>query len=62
MTHGTGDGMQRELFGQEPVRLGRPYLTTSVSFIALVGREKLRRDQAGPDQAGPDKVKVGERA
>jgi len=52
--------MQRELLGQEPVRPGRPYLTTSVSFIALVGREKLRRDQAGPDQAGPDKV--GERA
>jgi len=32
---------------QEPVRLGRRYLTTNLSFIALVGREMLRRDKAG---------------
>jgi N-acetylglucosaminyldiphosphoundecaprenol N-acetyl-beta-D-mannosaminyltransferase len=36
---------------QEPVRLGRRYLTTNLSFMALVGREKLRRDKAGPGQA-----------
>jgi N-acetylglucosaminyldiphosphoundecaprenol N-acetyl-beta-D-mannosaminyltransferase len=32
---------------QEPVRLGRRYLTTNLSFMALVGREMLRRDKAG---------------
>jgi N-acetylglucosaminyldiphosphoundecaprenol N-acetyl-beta-D-mannosaminyltransferase len=32
---------------QEPIRLGRRYLTTNLSFIALVGREMLRRDKAG---------------
>jgi N-acetylglucosaminyldiphosphoundecaprenol N-acetyl-beta-D-mannosaminyltransferase len=50
---------------QEPVRLGRRYLTTNLSFLALVGREKLRRDKAGPDQAGGDKAgpdQAGERA
>ena len=52
MRHGTGAGMQRELFGREPVRLSRPYLTTRGSFIALAGREKLGRDQAGPDKLG----------
>jgi N-acetylglucosaminyldiphosphoundecaprenol N-acetyl-beta-D-mannosaminyltransferase len=36
---------------QEPVRLGRRYLTTNLSFMALVGREKLRRDKAGAGQA-----------
>ena len=45
---------------QEPVRLGRRYLTTNLSFMALVGREKLRRDKTGPDQTGPDQE--GERA
>jgi N-acetylglucosaminyldiphosphoundecaprenol N-acetyl-beta-D-mannosaminyltransferase len=52
---------------QEPVRLGRRYLTTNLSFMALVAREMMRRDkagpaspgQAGPNQAGPDKA--GER-
>jgi hypothetical protein len=34
------------------VRLGRRYLTTNLSFLALVGREKLRRDKAGRDKAG----------
>jgi N-acetylglucosaminyldiphosphoundecaprenol N-acetyl-beta-D-mannosaminyltransferase len=50
---------------QEPVRLGRRYLTTNLSFMALVGREKLRRDKAGPaDPASGDKAgqhKAGER-
>jgi N-acetylglucosaminyldiphosphoundecaprenol N-acetyl-beta-D-mannosaminyltransferase len=32
---------------QEPVRLGRRYLTTNMSFIDLVGREMLRRDKTG---------------
>jgi len=32
---------------QEPIRLGPRYLTTTLSFIALVGREMLRRDKAG---------------
>jgi len=32
---------------QEPIRLGRRYLATNLSFIALVGREMLRRDKAG---------------
>ena len=30
---------------QEPVRLGRRYLTTNMSFMALVAREMLRRDR-----------------
>lgn len=30
---------------QEPVRLGRRYLTTNMAFILLVGREMLRRDR-----------------
>lgn len=30
---------------QEPVRLGRRYLTTNMAFIILVGRERLRRDR-----------------
>ena len=37
---------------QEPVRLGRRYLTTNLSFMALVGREKLRRDKAGRRRPG----------
>jgi N-acetylglucosaminyldiphosphoundecaprenol N-acetyl-beta-D-mannosaminyltransferase len=32
---------------QEPVRLGRRYLTTNLSFMALVAREMMRRDKAG---------------
>jgi N-acetylglucosaminyldiphosphoundecaprenol N-acetyl-beta-D-mannosaminyltransferase len=32
---------------QEPIRLGRRYLTTNMTFIALVGREMLRRKMAG---------------
>lgn len=32
---------------QEPIRLGRRYLTTNMAFIALVGREMLRRKMAG---------------
>jgi N-acetylglucosaminyldiphosphoundecaprenol N-acetyl-beta-D-mannosaminyltransferase len=28
---------------QEPVRLGRRYLTTNLSFMALVAREVMRR-------------------
>ena len=32
---------------QEPVRLGRRYLTTNLAFITLVGREMLRRDRTG---------------
>ena len=31
--------------GQEPVRLGRRYLTTNMAFITLVGREMLRRNR-----------------
>ena len=42
------------------VRLGRRYLTTNMSFMALVAREMLRRDKAGQDKAGQDKA--GERA
>jgi N-acetylglucosaminyldiphosphoundecaprenol N-acetyl-beta-D-mannosaminyltransferase len=30
---------------QEPVRLGRRYLTTNLAFMALVGRELMRRDR-----------------
>jgi N-acetylglucosaminyldiphosphoundecaprenol N-acetyl-beta-D-mannosaminyltransferase len=30
---------------QEPVRLGRRYLTTNMAFISLVAREMLRRDR-----------------
>jgi N-acetylglucosaminyldiphosphoundecaprenol N-acetyl-beta-D-mannosaminyltransferase len=32
---------------QEPIRLGRRYLTTNAAFIALVGKEMLRRKVAG---------------
>jgi N-acetylglucosaminyldiphosphoundecaprenol N-acetyl-beta-D-mannosaminyltransferase len=32
---------------QEPIRLGRRYLTTNMTFIAMVGREMLRRKMAG---------------
>jgi N-acetylglucosaminyldiphosphoundecaprenol N-acetyl-beta-D-mannosaminyltransferase len=45
---------------QEPVRLGRRYLTTNLSFMALVGREMLRRDKAAQGKPGPQKP--GERA
>lgn len=34
--------------GQEPVRLGRRYLTTNSSFMALVAREMIRRRGAIP--------------
>jgi exopolysaccharide biosynthesis WecB/TagA/CpsF family protein len=32
---------------QEPIRLGRRYLTTNLAFITLVGREMLRRKRVG---------------
>jgi UDP-N-acetyl-D-mannosaminuronic acid transferase (WecB/TagA/CpsF family) len=28
---------------QEPIRLGRRYLTTNLAFLALVARERIRR-------------------
>jgi N-acetylglucosaminyldiphosphoundecaprenol N-acetyl-beta-D-mannosaminyltransferase len=36
---------------QEPVRLGRRYLTTNSSFMALVAREMMRRRAAGHELA-----------
>jgi N-acetylglucosaminyldiphosphoundecaprenol N-acetyl-beta-D-mannosaminyltransferase len=33
---------------QEPIRLGRRYLTTNLAFLALVARERIRRP-GGPD-------------
>ena len=41
---------------QEPVRLGRRYLSTNLSFMALVAREKMRRDKAAPDHIGPNQA------
>ncbi len=38
---------------QEPVRLGRRYLTTNMTFIGLVARERMRlRIQRGPARQG----------
>ncbi len=36
---------------QEPIRLGRRYLTTNLSFIALVARERMRRRAPRPEVA-----------
>jgi N-acetylglucosaminyldiphosphoundecaprenol N-acetyl-beta-D-mannosaminyltransferase len=41
---------------QEPVRLGRRYLTTNLAFVALVAREMLRRR---PAPAGPSVMPSG---
>ena len=42
---------------QEPIRLGRRYLTTNLAFLALVARERIRRRGApgpdGPAAGGP---------
>ena len=39
---------------QEPLRLGRRYLTTNVSFLALLAREMLRTHTPGRTAAGPE--------
>jgi N-acetylglucosaminyldiphosphoundecaprenol N-acetyl-beta-D-mannosaminyltransferase len=41
---------------QEPVRLGRRYLTTNMSFIALVARERMRR-RGQPGEVRPSEVR-----
>jgi N-acetylglucosaminyldiphosphoundecaprenol N-acetyl-beta-D-mannosaminyltransferase len=41
---------------QEPVRLGRRYLTTNLAFMTLVARERMRRDrlhEVPPGEPGP---------
>jgi len=40
---------------QEPIRLGRRYLTTNLAFLAMVARERIRR-RGGP---GPDGAAAG---
>jgi N-acetylglucosaminyldiphosphoundecaprenol N-acetyl-beta-D-mannosaminyltransferase len=50
---------------QEPIRLGRRYLTTNAVFIALVAREALHRyshrraSQGADQQAQPSKNQAG---
>ncbi len=44
---------------QEPLRLGRRYLTTNASFIALLAREVIRR-RAEPQPASPEAARTHE--
>jgi N-acetylglucosaminyldiphosphoundecaprenol N-acetyl-beta-D-mannosaminyltransferase len=49
---------------QEPARLGRRYLTTNMTFIALVARERVRQSRLrdAPDAAPDAERAAGERA